>query len=188
MPEPQPTPSSSNGSPFLLRDADAADAIAIAELYGWHVREGRGSFELTPPTAAEVARRIEAVRSDGLPYLVAEYDGRFLGFAYASSYRPRPAYRFAVEDSVYVAAEVQGKGLGRTLLRAVIDQATLAGRRQMIAVIGDSANAASIRLHRGLGFQEAGHLRSVGWKHGLWLDTLFMQRALGDGDESAPED
>lgn len=184
--EASPPPSSSDELSALVRTATPADALAISELYGWHVREGRASFELIPPTETEMARRIEAVQSAGLPYLIAQQEGRFLGFAYASPYRPRPAYRFAVEDSVYVAADAQGKGVGRALLHAVIEQATLAGRRQMIAVIGDSANAASIQLHRSLGFEQAGHLRSVGWKHDVWLDTLFMQRALGAGDRSAP--
>lgn len=164
-----------------------SDALLIAELYGHHVREGRASFELTPPGPAEIAQRIADVQSTGLPYLVVLEDSRLLGFAYASAYRPRPAYRFAVEDSVYLDPEAQGRGWGRKLLQAVIDGATAAGRRQMIAVIGDSANSASIGLHRALGFTHAGQLRSVGWKHDLWLDTVFMQRSLGPGDNRPPD-
>ncbi|WP_119166773.1 GNAT family N-acetyltransferase [Algihabitans albus] len=171
----------------IVRAAKSPDAVQIAEIYGYHVREGRASFELTPPDRTEIAGRIEAVQSAGLPYLVADGGDELLGFAYAGPYRLRPAYRFVVEDSVYVTAEAQGRGLGRILLQAVIDEATAAGRRQMIAVIGDSANAASIRLHRTLGFTEIGRLRSVGWKHDLWLDSVFMQRALGPGDSRPPD-
>ena len=183
----QPMSLSRSSSP-LLRSATQNDAVHIAELYGQHVREGRATFELTPPDPAEIARRIADVQAAGLPYLVMMEDTRLLGFAYASAYRPRPAYRFAVEDSIYLLPEVQGRGLGRKLLQAIIEGATAAGRRQMIAVIGDSANSASIGLHHALGFTHAGQLRSVGWKHDLWLDTVFMQRALGPGDSRPPDD
>jgi phosphinothricin acetyltransferase len=180
------------GAPARLRPARSADAAAIAALYGHHVRTGRASFELTAPDAAELARRIAAVQEAGLPYLVAELEtpeGAVLaGFAYAGPYRPRPAYRFTVEDSVYVDPACQGRGIGRSLLSAVIDAATAAGRRQMIAVIGDSANHGSIGLHRALGFAQVGCLTGVGWKHETWLDTVFMQRALGIGADSPPAD
>ncbi len=174
--------------PAALRPATADDAAAITRLYAQHVRTGRASFELQPPAAAEIAGRIAAVQADGLPYLVAERDGRLAGFAYAGPYRPRPAYRFTVEDSVYVDPALQGRGIGRALLSAVIAAATAAGRRQMVAVIGDSANAGSIALHRVLGFEPAGCLRAVGWKHETWLDTVFMQRPLGPGSAEPPAD
>lgn len=169
-----------------LRPAGPADAASVAALYGHHVATGRASFELAPPDTDEIARRIAAVQEAGLPYLIAEAEGRVVGFAYAALYRPRPAYRFTVEDSVYVAPEAAGRGLGRALLQGVIAAATAAGKRQMVAVIGDSANAASIGLHRALGFELVGVLKGVGWKHDTWLDTVFMQRALGPGRGQAP--
>lgn len=175
-------------APAALRRATAGDAAAIATLYALHVRTGRASFELTPPDAAEIAGRIATVQAAGLPYLVAERDGRLAGFAYAGPYRPRPAYRFTVEDSVYVDPALQGRGIGRALLSAVIAAATAAGRRQMVAVIGDSANAGSIALHRALGFELVGCLQGVGWKHETWLDTIFMQRPLGPGSTAPPPD
>jgi len=169
-------------TPPIIRASTEADLAAIAVIYGHHVRHGLASFEFEPPPVAELGRRRGEVRGLGLPHLVAEADGRVLGFAYAGLYRARPGYAHTVEDSVYVAADAVGRGIGRALLSAVIDTCIAAGRRQMVAVIGDSANVASIALHRGLGFQHAGTLPSVGWKHGRWVDSVLMQRALGDGD------
>lgn len=179
----QPAP----GSGARLRPATEADAEAVAALYGRFVLSGRASFELEPPAAEEIARRIAAVRADGLPYLLAcDADDTLCGFAYAGPYRPRPAYRHTVEDSVYVAPAAQGRGIGRALLERVVAEATAAGRRQMVAVIGDSANAGSIALHAALGFRVVGTLTNVGWKHGQWVDSVLMQRALGAGDAEPP--
>jgi phosphinothricin acetyltransferase len=150
------------------------------------VLHGFGSFEEIPPDAQEMERRRIAVQEHGLPYLVAEAAGRVLGFAYAGRYRPRSAYRFTVEDSVYVAPDAMGRGIGSRLLADVIARAEAAGMRQMIAVIGDSANLGSIRLHERLGFTRAGLLVAVGWKQERWLDSVLMQRALGAGDRAAP--
>jgi phosphinothricin acetyltransferase len=169
-----------------VRDADAADMARLQAIYAHHVRHGLASFEETPPDLAEMDRRRAEVQARGLPYLVVESAGRVEGFAYAGPYRARPAYRFTVEDSVYVAEGAGGRGLGRAALGAVIERCTALGLRQMVAVIGDSANAASIGLHRRLGFAAAGVLRSVGFKHGRWVDSVLMQRALGPGDAAPP--
>jgi L-amino acid N-acyltransferase YncA len=165
-----------------LRPAIAADAGALAAIYEPHVRKGTATFELEPPDAAEMERRWQDVTSRGMPSLVAVSDGEVLGYAYAAPYRPRPAYRFTVEDSIYVRAEASGKGIGRALLSALIDASERAGARQMIAVIGDSANTASIAVHATLGFRQIGMLASVGNKFARWLDVVLMQRALGPGD------
>ncbi|WP_298962040.1 GNAT family N-acetyltransferase [uncultured Methylobacterium sp.] len=170
----------------LLRPCTAADIPVVARIYAHAVVTGRASFETEPPGVDEMARRHAALVAGGHPYLVAEAEGRVLGYAYAGPYRLRPAYRFTVEDSVYLDPAATGRGLGRLLLGEVIAAATRAGRRQMIAVIGDSGNAASIGLHAALGFAPAGVLRAVGWKHGTWLDTVLMQRALGPGDGAPP--
>jgi phosphinothricin acetyltransferase len=170
------------------RDAVEADIPAIRAIYEHWVLHGTGSFELVPPDLAEMTARWRAIHDAGLPYIVAEADGRIAGFAYAGPYRPRPAYRFTVEDSVYVAPEALGRGLGRALLQAVIEAATAAGKRQMIAVIGDSANTGSIALHGALGFRHVGTFADVGFKFGDWRDTVLMQRALGDGADSPPPD
>jgi L-amino acid N-acyltransferase YncA len=169
-----------------IRDARPDDAPAIAAIYAHHVAHGTGSFELTPPDVVEITTRMTSVLDAGLPYLVADLDGVLTAYAYASRYRPRPGYRFTVENSVYVANDAHGRGLGSALLRELISQCTGRGCRQMIAVIGDSANTASIRLHERADFQHAGVLKSVGFKHGRWLDSVFMQLALGDGDKSIP--
>jgi L-amino acid N-acyltransferase YncA len=161
-----------------LRPASQGDLAAIAAIYEPEVRHGTATFELEPPDAAELGRRLAKVRAAGLPWLVAELDGRVGGYAYAAPYRDRPAYRFTVEDSVYLAAEARGRGLGQRLLGAVIEASRDAGMRQMVAVIGDSANVASVRLHRNCGFADVGTLRDVGFKLGRWLDTVLMQRSL----------
>ncbi|QJR09704.1 Phosphinothricin N-acetyltransferase [Usitatibacter rugosus] len=169
-----------------LREATAADIEAIAAIYGHHVRTGLASFEIDAPDAAEMQRRFEALRAKGFPYLVAEADGAIAGYAYASLYRERFAYRFTCEDSVYVDARFAGRGIGRALLEALVEACAQRGYRQMIAVIGDSANAASIAVHRACGFELTGTFRSIGFKHGRWVDTVLMQRTMGEGDRTPP--
>ena len=161
-----------------IRPATPADAPAIAAIYGHHVLHGLGTFEEEPPLAPEIEARMAAVEKTGHPYLVATSDNRVQGFAYAAPFRPRAAYRYTVEDSIYIAPEAVGQGVGRALLSAVIAACEALGKRQMIAVIGDSANAASIGLHAALGFEHSGVGRSVGFKHGRWVDIVYMQRAL----------
>lgn len=163
---------------LTIRPATAADAPALARIYGWHVLHGAGTFEEAPPDATEMAARWAKVAGAGWPYLVAEIDGAVAGFAYAAPYRDRSGYRFTAEDSVYVAPGAQGRGVGRALLTAVLEACAARGVRQMVAAIGDSANAASIALHRAQGFEPAGVLKAVGYKHGRWLDVVFMQRTL----------
>lgn len=170
----------------LIRPATPADVPRFVAIYADAVLNGCASFELEPPDVAEMTARLAKIVEAGMPWLVAEVDGRVEGYAYAGAYRPRPAYRNTVENSVYVDPAAKGHGLGRRLLEALIDATTALGFRQMIAVIGDSANAASIGLHTALGFEPAGVLRSVGWKHGRWLDSVLMQRPLGDGDATPP--
>jgi phosphinothricin acetyltransferase len=172
-----------------VRPATTADIPAIAAIYGDAVRTGTASFELEPPDAAEMLRRYEALMHAGYPYLVAvdgDAGGTVLGYAYAGAFRPRIAYRFTVENSVYVAPFAHKRGVGRALMTTLIDECTARGFRQMIAVIGDSANAGSIALHRGCGFHDVGNLRCTGLKFGGWLDTVLMQRALGEGEDTIP--
>ena len=171
---------------MIVRAATQADAQALAEIYGHAVLHGFGTFEEEPPGAADMEARRMAIVSQGLPYLVAEDAGRVLGFAYAAPFRPRAAYRYTLEDSVYVAPDAAGKGVGRTVLRAVIDACEALGVRQLMAVIGDSENAASIGLHRSLGFEQTGVGRSVGFKHGRWVDIVHMQKPLNGGDTALP--
>jgi phosphinothricin acetyltransferase len=170
-----------------LRPATSGDLPALREIYAGHVLHGAASFEEVPPDPAEFEKRWRSITDLGLPYLVACEGARLLGYAYAGPYRPRSAYRFSVEDSVYLDPAVTGRGIGKLLLAAIIDAATIAGKRQMLAVIGDSANRASIALHASLGFTEVGTFRSVGFKFGRWVDTVLMQRALGDGDGALPQ-
>lgn len=164
-----------------LRVADADDLPVITTLYADHVRAGTASFELDAPDEEEMTRRWKDIVACGLPYLVAVRGDLTVGYAYAGPYRPRPAYRFTVEDSIYVRADCAGQGIGRMLLDALIVACEHADMRQMIAVIGDSENAPSIRLHAAAGFTHTGLLSSVGWKLGRWLDVVLMQRALGPG-------
>jgi phosphinothricin acetyltransferase len=171
---------------LLIRPATAADIPAITAIYDHAVRHGTASFELEPPDAAEMARRWQTLVDGGFPYLVAEADGALAGYAYAGPYRPRPAYRWSVEDSVYVAPSLQRRGVGRTLLDRLVAAAEQRGFRQMIAVIGDSAQTPSIELHRAAGFHMIGTVENVGHKFGRWLDTVLMQRALGPGAASPP--
>lgn len=170
----------------LIRDAREDDFGAIREIYGHHVNHGFGTFEETPPDTAELIRRWRTVTETGLPYLVCETDGAIAGYAYAAPYRSRRAYRFSVEDSVYVAPDRQRLGVGRRLLAPLIERCEARGCRQMVAVIGDRDNHGSIGLHTALGFTEVGCLRAAGFKHGRWVDVVLMQRALGEGDSSVP--
>ncbi|WP_018183041.1 GNAT family N-acetyltransferase [Kaistia granuli] len=172
--------------PLRIRPATREDIAAITAIYQHAVRHGTASFELDPPPEAEMERRFEALVTGGHPYLVAARGDRVLGYAYAGPYRPRAAYRSTVEDSIYLAPEAQGQGIGGRLLSELIEAATTAGFRQMIGVIGDSGNAASIRLHEALGFHRVGVFEKVGWKHGRWLDCVLMQRALGAGSDAPP--
>ena len=171
----------------LIRRCAAADIPAIHAIYADAVTHGTASFELTPPTPDEMSARWRALANGGHPWIVAEQDGQVAGYAYAGPYRPRPAYRFSVENSVYILPAAQGRGLGRALMDRLIADCTAAGYRQMIAIIGDSANAASVGLHRALGFADVGTFRSVGWRHGAWRDTVLMQRMLGAGDGAPPD-
>lgn len=171
---------------LVVRPADAADMEAVRAIYAHHVLHGVATFELQPPSVDEMRARRAAVLDAGLPYLVADSGGCIVGYCYATAYRPRPAYRHTLEDSVYVADGCGGKGIGSALLEALVARCEAGPWRQMIAVIGDSGNAGSISLHRRLGFEPAGTLRCVGFKLGRWVDTVLMQRALGEGAASLP--
>ena len=164
-----------------VRPCTRDDLAQVREIYALEVREETASFELEPPDLAEMTARFAAIEAAGLPYMVVELEGRIAGYAYASPYRPRPAYRHTVEDSVYVARFARRQGVGRALLDAVIERAIARGMRQMMAIIGDSAHVASIDLHARAGFRLVGTLENVGWKFGRWLDTVIMQRDLGAG-------
>lgn len=170
-----------------IRPGSSADTPAITAIYRHHVLHGTGTFEIDPPCAAEMDGRRAEVLARGLPWLVAEQGGRVLGFAYANWFKPRPAYRFSAEDSIYIADGARGQGLGRLLLAELALQAEGAGVRKLLAVIGDSANADSIGLHRALGFTQLATLRAVGWKFGAWRDIVLMEKPLGAGAASAPE-
>ncbi len=176
----------SKAEPFV-RDATKDDLPAVRKIYTHYVLHGSASFEEKPPDLEEMRRRFRAVKAKGLPWLAAEVEGAVCGYAYAAPYHHRPAYRHAVENSVYVEQDALRLGIGAALLDKLIDSCTERGMRQMVAVIGDSANAASIKLHERAGFRRVGALRSVGFKHGRWLDCVIMQRALGDGDETPPD-
>jgi len=167
-------------SGIAIRAAEPADIAAITRIYAHAVRFGTASFEIEPPDEAEMARRQRALLDGGFPYLVAEGNGAVLGYAYAGPYRSRPAYRFSVENSVYVAPEAHRRGIGRALLEQLIAEAQARGFRQMIAVIGDADQAASIALHRAAGFRLVGTIAAVGFKHGRWLDSVLMQRELAN--------
>lgn len=169
----------------LLRDATPADFPAIAAIYAHHVLNGAASFEETPPDLDELLNRHAAVRERELPWIVAELDGKVCGYSYATPYRPRAAYRYSVEDSIYIEETCRGLGLGRLLLESLIARCEAGPWRQMIAVIGDPRGG-SLALHRSLGFELAGTLHGIGYKHGQWRDTLLMQRPLGPGSAAAP--
>ena len=171
---------------MLIRPAAPQDLPAIHAIYTHHVMHGLASFEEVPPALEEIRCRFEEVTKQGFPYLVAEEKGEILGYGYCSLYRTRSAYRYTVEDSIYVKQGMQGKGVGKALLKELIARSEALGYRQIIAVIGDSANAGSIKLHASLGFARAGVLRSTGFKFGRWVDSVYMQLPLGQGDGSKP--
>jgi phosphinothricin acetyltransferase len=172
----------------VVRDATERDMAAVQAIYAHHVLHGLATFEEVPPAVEELLARRASVLGAGLPYLAAELGGRIVGYSYATSYRPRPAYRYAVEDSVYVADGLGGRGIGGALLAALIARCEAGPWRQMLAVIGNSGNAGSIALHRRAGFRPVGTLTSVGFKLGRWVDTVLMQRPLGPGDAAPPAD
>jgi L-amino acid N-acyltransferase YncA len=169
-----------------IRPAEIRDLAAITTIYDEAVRHGTASFEIDPPDQAEMARRYEALRAGPYPYLVAVHDALIVGYAYAGPYRARPAYHWCVEDSIYVAPLSQRRGVGRLLLERLITEAEAAGFRQMIAVIGDSANIGSVEVHRVCGFRMVGTFDNIGFKFGRWLDTVLMQRPLGEGATTKP--
>jgi phosphinothricin acetyltransferase len=171
---------------MLVRPASLQDLPAVQSIYAHHVLHGLASFEEVPPPLEEMQRRYRDVSGQGLPYLVAEDNGEVLGYGYCSLYRTRSAYRYTLEDSIYVKEGRQGKGIGKAILTELIARCEALNYRQMIAVIGDSANAGSIKLHASLGFVRAGMLRSSGFKFGRWVDSVYMQRPLGTGDGTRP--
>ena len=168
-------------SDCVIRPSTVDDLDAVTAIYAWNVAHGTGTFEIEAPERAEMERRRADVLARGLPWLVLESTGRVVGYAYANQFRPRPAYRFCVEDSVYLAPEAIGRGFGRLLLAELLARCEAAGARQVLAVIGDSANVASIGVHRSLGFAPTGTMRAAGWKFDRWLDVVVMQRSLGLG-------
>jgi phosphinothricin acetyltransferase len=172
---------------LTLRPSTDSDLPAITAIYGHHVSHGTGTFETVPPTEAEMGARRADVLAKGLPYLVAELQGQVLGFAYCQWFKPRPAYRFSAEDSIYLHPEAAGQRIGHKLLHELAREAQAAGIRKLIAVIGDSANVRSIGVHRALGFRHVGTIESCGWKFGRWLDIVLMEKSLGEGNRTAPE-
>lgn len=172
---------------ITIRPSTEADLPAIQAIYEAAVLHGTGTFETEAPDVSEMARRRSEVLGRQLPWLVAEVGGQVQGYAYANYFRPRLAYRFCVEDSIYLAPGSQGQGLGRLLLAELIARCEQAGARQMLAVIGDSQNLGSLGVHQALGFEHNGVLKSAGWKFGRWLDVVMMQRPLGQGDQATPE-
>lgn len=172
----------------VVRDATPSDMAAVQAIYGYYVTRTCASFEEAPPSVAEMEARLAKTRERGLPYLVAESDGEVIGYTYAGPFRFRSAYRYTIEDSIYVAPSVTRRGIGAALLGGLVDACTDLGYRQMIGVIGDSANQGSISLHRRLGFRQEGVLRGVGLKFGRWVDVVIMHRPLGQADEGLPDD
>jgi L-amino acid N-acyltransferase YncA len=172
---------------LLIRPSAASDVPGMTAVYAHAVLHGSATFELDAPDEAEMARRRDDVLAKGLPWLAAERGGRLLGYAYAAPFRPRPAYRFCLEDSIYLDPEAHGQGVGRLLLAELLAQCESRGARQMLAVIGDSANAASIGVHRTCGFEHGGVLHAAGWKFGRWIDVVLMQRSLGEGRSTPAE-
>lgn len=172
--------------PVIIRPSSAADLPAITRVYAWAVNHGTGTFELDAPDRTEMARRRDDVLAKNLPWLVAECRGEVLGYAYANHFRPRPAYRFCLEDSIYLDPAAQGQGIGRPLLAELLAQCAARGARQMLAVIGDAANTGSIAVHRACAFEPVGLFKAAGWKFDRWLDVILMQRVLGEGSATAP--
>ena len=171
---------------LIIRPSTDADLLAITAIYSHHVCTGTGTFEVDPPSADEMRGRRADVLSKGLPWLVAVQYDQVVGYAYCNWFKPRPAYRFSAEDSIYLSPESAGKGIGRTLLAELMAQAQRAGVRKLIAVIGDSANSGSIAVHRSAGFQSVGVLKSCGWKFDKWLDVVMMDKALGEANSTSP--
>jgi phosphinothricin acetyltransferase len=169
---------------MIINATQESDIAGLTEIYRHHVLHGSGSFEIDPPDQAEMARRWQAVIAQGMPHLVLRQGDQIMGYAYCQPFRPRLAYRHTLEDSIYLHPQAMGQGRGRALLAELMAQAERAGGRQMVAVIGDSANQGSIGLHKALGFEHVGVLRASGWKHGRWLDTVLMQRTLGQGADA----
>ncbi|MDQ0069336.1 phosphinothricin acetyltransferase [Variovorax boronicumulans] len=170
-----------------IRPSRDDDVAAITAIYAHHVLHGTGTFETEAPSGTDMAARRADVLSKNLPYLVAEEDGEVLGFAYCNWFKPRPAYRFSAEDSIYMAQSARGKGLGAKLLAALSQAAEAVGVRKLIAVIGDSANAGSVGVHRSQGFTHVGVLKDCGWKFGEWRDVVLMEKVLGEGSTTKPE-
>jgi L-amino acid N-acyltransferase YncA len=173
---------------LLIRPSVASDVSALTAIYTHHVLHGTGTFELEAPDMAEMARRRDDVLAKGLPWLVVERGDEVLGYAYANHFKPRRAYRFCLEDSIYIAPSARGQGLGRLLLAELMARCEAQGTRQMLAIIGDSANLGSIGVHRTLGFEHVGTMKAAGWKFERWLDVVVMQRSLGLGASAAPMD
>lgn len=172
---------------FTIRPCREEDIQSITEIYAYYVIHTTYTFEITAPTVDEMKNRRADILSKNMPYLVAEDNGSVVGFAYCDWFRPRPAYRFTAEESIYLRQDMYGKGLGRQLLQALTDQAEQNGIRKLIAVIGDSTNERSVGLHRSLGFTQAGELKSGGWKFNRWLTVIFMEKNIGPGDTIPPE-
>lgn len=173
---------------LLIRPSHDQDIPKITAIYAHHVLHGTGTFETDPPSAADMTTRRADVLGKGLPYLVAEQDGQVVGFAYGNWFKPRPAYRYSVEDSIYLAPDLHRKGLGRALLAELLARFEAVGIRKVMAIIGDSANAGSVGVHRALGFTQVGVVESCGWKLGAWRDIVIMQKTLGSGDTLPPAD
>ena len=172
----------------LIRPSADADLPAITAIYAHHVLHGTGSFETEPPSVADMTTRRADVLSKGLPYLVVEQDGEIAGFAYGNWFKPRPAYRYSVEDSIYIAPDLQGKGLGRALLAELMARFEVVGIRKVMAIVGDSANTGSVGIHLALGFTQVGIVDSCGWKFGAWRDIVIMQKTLGVGNTQPPNE
>ena len=181
-------PLTAPSSPLIICPSTVADVPAIARIYGHAVQCGTGTFETEVPSLEEMARRREDVLAKGLPWLVAEQAGELLGYAYANPFRPRLAYRFCLEDSIYLTESARGRGVGRLLLAELIARCEAQGARRLLAVIGDAANAGSIGVHAACGFEPCGRFDQAGWKFGRWLDVVLMQRSLGAGSSTAPVD
>lgn len=172
----------------LIRPSRDEDLAAITAIYAHHVLHGTGSFETDAPSAADMAARRADVLSKGLPYLVAEHEGQVAGFAYGNWFKPRPAYRYSVEDSIYLAPDLQRKGLGRALMAELLARLEAVGIRKVMAIIGDSANTGSVGIHQAFGFTQVGIVESCGWKLGAWRDIVIMQKTLGVGDSQPPHE